>query len=158
MYIQNAKIKKGIKMEEKKAKNLNKQEKKFMQVDFFCTCFMEVLHLNKHVNNNIQSVLDLLIRLSELKGPNEYMAQVYNYSPHIRVVVEEKSEDFMYHSKLFLKFQENMDNYFDKIDQEVNDENLKKFHLFIKKEGKVLQKELEMYKELEKIHNKTTHV
>jgi hypothetical protein len=142
----------------KEESRLSKNEKSMLRVKKFCLCFMEVLHLNKHVNNNIQSVLQLLIRVSELKGPGEQMSYIYAYFPYIKVIVEEKSEDFMYHSRLLREFQENMDNYFDKLDPEVDEKSIEEFDSFIKEEGKLLEKELEMYMELEKIFNKTTHV
>ena len=137
---------------------LSKNQKSMLRVKKFCLCFMEVLHLNKQINNNIQSVLKLLVKLSQLKGSSEQMSYIYAYFPYIKVVVEERSEDFMYHARLLRKFQENMDNYFDKIDPGVNKKSVKEFDAFIKHEGKLMEKELEMYSELEKIYNKTTNI
>ena len=143
-------------MKKEDKKKLSSEEKMTIRVQMFCNCFMELLHLNKHVNNNIQSVLDLLIKLSELKGQSEYLAQIYAYTPYIKEVIDEKSDDFSYHASLLRKYQENMDKHFDEINEDVSADDEEKFNFFIKKQGRLMLKELEMYKELEKVY-KTTH-
>ncbi len=156
-FFKSLTIKNFVIMKKEMKDKLSPDEKMIIKVQAFCNCFMELLHLNKHVNNNIQSVLELLIKLSNLKGKNEYLAQIYAYTPYIKQIVDEKSEDFSYHSGLLRKYQENMDKHFDEINEEISAEDEEKFNFFIKKQGRLMLKELEMYRELEKVY-KTTHI
>lgn len=137
---------------------LSADQKMLLRVDMFCSCFMEVLHLNKQINNNIQNVLEILINLSKLKGPSEKMSYVYGYLPYIKEVINEKSDDPDYHNKLLREFEKNMDAYFDELTPELSEESIKAFNLFIKTQSKLMKKELDMYIEMEKIHNKTTSI